>query len=231
MVLKLPVYKIQSTINEINFNNLQIIHICRPRLKNSYISISKNGNITLKTPKVSDIFIQDLLNKKESWIRKQLYVVEQNKSVQINMEDEVILFGEVCSIDVEEAKELRLYLEKVKTSNNKSVLKCYDNYYKFYAEQYLIPRVDYFANIMNVNYQEIKFRKMKGRWGSCSSRGIITLNTMLIKIEKDLIDYIVVHELAHLTHMNHSKKFHDLVEQYVSDAKDLNKKLRAIHLL
>jgi hypothetical protein len=231
MVLKLPEYKIQSIINEINFNNLQIVHICRARLKNSYISISKNGNITLKTPKVSNVFIQDLLNKKEAWIRKQLYIVEQNKSVQINIEDEVVLFGEVCSIDLEEAKQLRLYLEKVKISNNKNVLKCYDNYYKFYAEQYLIPRVDYFAKIMNLNYQEIKFKKMKSRWGSCSSSGIITLNTMLIKIEKELIDYIVVHELAHLTHMNHSKKFHDLVERYVLNAKELNKKLKTIHLL
>lgn len=231
MVLKLPEYKIQSIINEINFNNLQIVHICRPRLKNSYISINKNGNITLKTPKVSNVFIQNLLNKKEAWIRKQLCIVEQNKSVQINIEDEVVLFGEVCSIDVEEAKQLRLYLEKVKISNNKNVLRCYDNYYKFYAELYLVPRVDYFAKIMNLNYQEIKFKKMKSRWGSCSSKGTITLNTMLIKIEKELIDYIVVHELAHLTHMNHSKKFHDLVERYILNAKELNKKLRTIHLL
>ena len=83
---------------------------------------------------------------------------------------------------------------------------------------------------MNLDYSEIKFRKMKSRWGSCNSKGVITLNTQLIKIDKELIDYIIVHELAHLTHMNHSKRFHNLVELYIPNHKELNRKLKAIHL-
>ena len=122
-------------------------------------------------------------------------------------------------------------MNKVKVPNKNNILKCYDNFYKFYAKKYLIPRVDYFSDIMNLNYSEIKFRKMKSRWGSCSSKGVITLNSQLIKINKELVDYIIVHELAHLTHMNHSKKFHLLVNQYLPDSKILNQKLKTIHLL
>lgn len=179
---------------------------------------------------MSDIYIQDLLRKKEYWIRKQLLHVEQNPPLQINLEDEVLLFGEIYSIDTEEAEELRLYLEKLKKPNPNNILKCYDNFYKSYGEKYLIPRVEYFSSIMNLSYSEIKFKKMKSRWGSCSSKGVITLNTQLMRINKKLIDYIVVHELAHLTHMNHSKKFHSLVDMYMPDAKRLNKELKAIHL-
>ncbi|QOY53452.1 M48 family metallopeptidase [Candidatus Sulfurimonas baltica] len=217
--------------NEITFKDLNILHVCNPKLKNSYISICKKGFIKLKTPRVSDRFIQNLLSKKELWIRKQLLHVSQNKPLQINLEDEVLLFGEVYSIDAQEAKELRCYLEKLKKPDEKNVIKCYDNFYKLYASQYIVPKVEQFSKLMNLDYEEIKFKKMRSRWGSCSSKRVITLNTQLIKIDKELIDYIIVHELAHLTHMNHSRKFHDLVDMYISNAKDLNKRLKAIHLL
>ncbi len=180
---------------------------------------------------VSNEYIKELLRQKELWIRKQLLHVEKNPPILVNLEDEVMLFGDIYSVDVEEAKELREYLGRIKISSEKNILKCYDDFYKSYAIKYLIPRVDHFSNIMGLDYTEIKFRKMKSRWGSCSSNGVITLNTHLIKIDKELIDYIVVHELAHLRHMNHSKKFHDLVEQYMPDSKDLNRKLKDINLL
>ena len=87
-----------------------------------------------------------------------------------------------------------------------------------YSKEYLTKRVDFFAQIMGLRYSELKFRKMKSRWGSCNSNGVITLNKKLIKTPQDCIDYVVVHELAHLTHMNHSKKFHQLVKKYFPQA-------------
>jgi len=112
------------------------------------------------------MYIQELLSKKEIWIKKQLSVIEQNKPLKINLEDEVLLFGEVYSIDVDEAQELRLYIDKIRVVNKNSIHKCYDDFYKQYAKKHLIPRVDYFSKNMNLNYSEIKFRKMKSRWGS-----------------------------------------------------------------
>ncbi|MCK4737791.1 MAG: DUF45 domain-containing protein, partial [Sulfurimonas sp.] len=95
------------------------------------MAVNRSGIITLKTSKVSNNYIQELLTKKETWIRKQLLHVEQNPPIQINLEDEVLLFGEAYSIDIDEAKELRLYLNKVKVPNKNNILKCYDNFYKF----------------------------------------------------------------------------------------------------
>jgi hypothetical protein len=212
--------------SEIDFNNLKIVHIYKANLKNSYISVKKNGEIVLKTPAVSKKYIQNLLISREEWIRKQLKIVEKNSQIRVNLQDEVLLFGKIFSIDTDKAKELRTYLKKIDTTKIDNILRCYDKFYKFYAQNYIVPRVQYYSKIMDLTYSDIKFRKMRSRWGSCSSKGIITFNTELIKVEEKLIDYVVVHELAHLKHMNHSKKFHSLVNQYIPDSYELNQKLK-----
>lgn len=98
------------------------------------------------------------------------------------------------------------------------------------AKEYMSQRVDIFARKMGLEFNELKFRRMKRRWGSCSSKQSITLNLYLYNTSKKLIDYVIVHELAHLVHMNHSKEFHNIVEYYMSEAKDLEKELQKFHL-
>lgn len=206
------------------------MHLCKPNLKNSYISVKKDGAITLKTPKVSGTYIENLLLKKESWIRKQLKAAEENPPKTFNLQDEILLFGEILSIDSCEALELRESLCKIDTSNTKSVLKCYERYYSSYAKSYITQRAEHYSKEMSLEYSALKFRRMRSRWGSCSSKRVITFNTELIKIDKKLIDFVVVHELAHLEHMNHSKKFHDLVSRYTPNARALNQELKRLSL-
>lgn len=108
--------------------------------------------------------------------------------------------------------------------------------FKFLSEtekftlEYMKERVEYFSGVMNLEYSCLKFRKMKSRWGSCSSRKIITLNKELLKVDKELIDYVIVHELAHLKHMNHSKAFHSLVDSYLPSSKEYRKQLKSIRI-
>jgi len=212
------------------FKEFEVEHICRPKLKNSYISIKNSSKIVVKTPKVSDAFVQKLLYEKENWIRKQLLKFEENKAQTVNLEDEVLLFGHVISIDSNEAQFLRERLEKLKNINEKNILKSYDTFYKHLSNLYLTQRVKKFSSLMNLEYNALKFRKMRSRWGSCSSQKVITLNSELIKIKKELIDYVVVHELAHIVHMNHSRNFHAHVENYLPDAKTLRKELKNIQI-
>ena len=217
-------------MNKIFFKDLEIEHICKPSLKNSYIRVNRDSKVVLKTPKVTQSFINNLLEQKELWIRKALLKTAANKPMNVNLEDEVMLFGDVYSIDIDEAEKLRELLNRLRANNEKNILKCYDDFYKNYAKEHLTQRVEYFSKVMNLDYNEVKFRKMKSRWGSCSSKKVITLNSELIKIKKELIDYVVVHELAHLVHMNHSKSFHDLVEKYIVNSKKIRKELKSIAL-
>ncbi len=217
-------------MSEIIFKDLSVEHICKPRLKNSYISVTHNMKVILKTPRVSKFFIENLLLDKEKWIRKQLLKLSKSTIKKINLEDELLLFGEVFSIDIEDATYLRQKLNRLRKNSQINILKCYDDFYKHYSSEYLTPRVEYFAHKMNLKFNTLKFRKMRSRWGSCSSKRVITLNSELIKVKKELIDYVIVHELAHLVHMNHSKDFHSLVELYLPLSKALRKELRGVSL-
>jgi len=204
--------------------------IYAPKLKHSYIKVNHDSSIVIKTPYKQERYAVNFFHAKELWIRKQLHKNSLNQQPQVNLEDEVLIFGEIYSIDSNEAKYLQVKLHRLRTCEPKRVLSAYDDFYKYISREYLPQRVQYFANIMNLDYKVLKFRKMKSRWGSCSSSKEITLNTQLMKVQKELVDYVVVHELAHLVHMNHSKRFHELVEAYLPHSKTLRKRLKNIRL-
>jgi predicted metal-dependent hydrolase len=142
----------------------------------------------------------------------------------------VIIFGEIYSIDSDEALWLREKLIKISTDDTDKIIKAYNAFYFELAKEYLTQRVEHFSNIMKLEYSQIRFKKLKSRWGSCDSKKVITFNTQLIKVKKELIDYVVVHELAHIRHMNHSKEFHAHVEKYLPHSQSLRKTLKNIHL-
>lgn len=214
----------------LEFKGLKVELIYSKRLKHSYLRVNPDATLCVKTPSSSLEFVYSFLNDKESWIQKQLLRYEQHKPLQVNLEDEVLLFGEIHSIDSIEAGYLRQKLARAKTDTKEKIVLLYNDFYKHKSAEYLTKRVKYFSILMNLQYSALKFRKMKSRWGSCSSKKEITLNTELMKINKELIDYVVVHELSHLVYMNHSKAFHSLVEKYLPDAKKLRKELKNIIL-
>jgi predicted metal-dependent hydrolase len=102
---------------------------------------------------------------------------------------------------------------------------------ELHTKEYVIDRMVYFSQEMDLKYEQIKFRKMKSRWGSCSSKRSITLNTHLLKLPLEYVDYILVHELAHIKHMNHSKEFHALVEKFIPNQKEIRKKFKTVSVV
>ena len=77
---------------------------------------------------------------------------------------------------------------------------------------------------------EQSMRNQKTRWGSCSSNGNLNFNNRLLFVPEELVDYVVVHELAHRKEMNHSNAFWNVVEKYMPDYKECRKKLREYHI-
>lgn len=111
-------------------------------------------------------------------------------------------------------------------SEHPTALKEIRHFYKREAVNLLSERIRFWAEQMNLRPSQVKFREQRTRWGSCSSRKIINLNWRLIVFTQEIIDYVIVHELAHLEHMNHSDRFWSLVEKHISNYKDLVKSLK-----
>lgn len=91
----------------------------------------------------------------------------------------------------------------------------------------VIPeRVEYFAKVIGVTYGKITVRNQKTRWGSCSSKGNLNFNCLLMLAPPEVLDYVVVHELCHRKQMNHSKAFWLEVEKVLPDYKEVRKWLK-----
>jgi predicted metal-dependent hydrolase len=87
------------------------------------------------------------------------------------------------------------------------------------AKMVFAERVAHYAPLIGVDYAKITVRRQKMRWGSCSSKGNLNFNYRLMLAVPEVIDYVVVHEMCHLLHMNHSKEFWYSVEQILPDYK------------
>ncbi|MCR5451690.1 MAG: M48 family metallopeptidase [Lachnospiraceae bacterium] len=87
------------------------------------------------------------------------------------------------------------------------------------ALKYIPKRAEYFAEIIGVDYGRITIRNQRTRWGSCSSKGNLNFNCLLMLAPPEIIDYVVVHELCHRKEMNHSKAFWKEVEKILPDYK------------
>lgn len=98
------------------------------------------------------------------------------------------------------------------------------------AKQKIMEHVDYYARRMEIDYGSISMRNQKSRWGSCSSKGNLNFNYRLAYLPEELLDYVVVHELAHRRHMDHSAAFWEEVETYYPAYKKCRQMLNDISL-
>jgi predicted metal-dependent hydrolase len=93
------------------------------------------------------------------------------------------------------------------------------------ARERLTPRVAVIARAMGVNYSKVSIRRQRSRWGSCSARGTISLNCCLLFQRPEVVDYLIVHELTHVKHMNHSARFWQAVESHCALWRELDREL------
>ena len=197
---------------QIEFNGLALTHRINPRRKHSAIEIDCFGNVTLKTPRVSGAFVQKLLEEKFEWIVQTRKRCTQKEPVP---GEEILYFGRLEKI--EQIPKIALAIKRMRDKTPKKIQKAYDDFYKAEAKRYIPKRLRYYANKMELEYKEVRFRKMKRRWGSCSRDAVLTFNTRLMQKSHRFIDEVVVHELAHLVHFNHSKAFYKLIDRYLED--------------
>ena len=120
-----------------------------------------------------------------------------------------VLLNEIIDIDGLSEVEITgaVMLEKIKKFYTKS------------SKKITKERTEYYQNLLKVKPKSIEIVKVGGRWGSCTSEKNITYNFMITSLPMELIDYIIVHELCHLYHMNHERSFWRKVGSILPDYK------------
>lgn len=95
------------------------------------------------------------------------------------------------------------------------------------AKAVIPSRVEHYSNLMKISPTGIKITKAKKRFGSCNGKNSLCFSCYLMLYPNEAIDYVVVHELAHIKHHNHSKDFYSFISKYMPDYKDREKLLKA----
>ena len=101
-------------------------------------------------------------------------------------------------------REKKEQTEKIKKLNDGEICQCFET-----AKDVIEKKAEYFSSLIGVRYGRIKLKKMRTRWGSCSSEGNMNFNFLLALTPEYVLSGVVAHEVCHLKHMNHSRSFYD----------------------
>lgn len=107
-----------------------------------------------------------------------------------------------------------------------STEEAFENWLRKLAKKSLVERVYKIADNLGFKIGKVTIRGQKTRWGSCSTNGNLSFNYNLLRFRKEVIGYVIIHELCHLKEMNHSKKFWELVEGFCPNYKYLRRELK-----
>lgn len=198
--------------------------------KNISIKLDYNGEIIVYAPiGISYKYIENVILKKQKWI---ITNIEKIKNSYLNSTDNIIFLGNTYIPQIEKSENEKIEINGeyicIKTNNlNKEYLNTMlMKWYIIQANKILVNRITDLSRIYNLNASRVFIKNQKSRWGSCNSKREIRLNWRLILMPYSVMDYIIIHELCHLVHMNHSKAFWNLVENYMPNYKDSEKWLK-----
>lgn len=183
------------------------VKIIRSNRKTLAIQINPDLSVTVRAPiYASQREIGRILKEKEGWIQKHIEKIREQEAKRKEMYGEKGEYGKSAEREYLSNEEIHKLAEK--------------------ALEYIPKRVSYFAKQIGVTYGKITIRNQKTRWGSCSSKGNLNFNCLLMLTPPEVIDYVVVHELCHRKEMNHSGAFWAEVEKVLPDYKEQVKWLK-----
>jgi len=205
--------------------SIAIDKIIRSKRRTLSIEVHPQGEVIVRAPiRATKKDIHDFITDKLHWINKTLLRFKK-RSVTVTekhfISGEGFLFlGQSYVLQIIDENHSPFVFDEgfiITTAAQPRANVLLTNWYKEKAHELFHERLTYFAPLLGVNYQRMRLSSASKRWGSCSMRGNINLNWRLIMAPISIIDYVIVHELAHLREMNHSPRFWQLVSVILPD--------------
>jgi len=199
------------------------VEILKKGNKNTYVRVKEDLTIQVTTNHFATKHdIKNLLDRNQDFLRKTL----GKREIEKQKDDDFYFLGKKFDIVVVPIlKNIELDGNKLYVPD-KSLL---DKWLKKQTLTIFEERLKYNYDLFeeNIPYPHLRIRSMKTRWGVCNRKNlIVTINSKLIKETMDKIDYVIIHELSHLVHFNHSRDFWEVVDKYCPKYKRIRKDLR-----
>lgn len=191
------------------------IKVIKKPVKYLRLKVARNGDISLNLPlHTSEKFALEFLNKNLAWLRK---IKAKISTKPAKNENEVEFLGQTYTLNIDKNTTCVNIENSLITAPSKLEFRRFcDNKIK----ELLNASISHFAPLINRPINHISFKHMRTRWGSCNhKKGYINLNLNLIAKKREFIEYVVLHELAHLVYPHHKKEFYDLIESFMPDYK------------
>ncbi|MFW2378514.1 M48 family metallopeptidase [Aliarcobacter butzleri] len=189
---------------ELNEKQVTVKLVNKKNVKHCYIKVLKDDLIEIKSNIYFSLYdAKILVEKRKNWLENAIKKVSKNAL----LEDEFLYLGEV---------------KKLQDYNIKNL----DKFYKNEIEKILPNIVETFSKKMDLYPTSISYRKNKRTWGSCNFKNGLNFNILLMKFPLEIMQYVVIHELSHIKHKNHSKNFWNLVEKYCPNYKQIEKEFK-----
>ena len=184
------------------------------------ISIERDSSVLVRAPEgISTDKLDNIIEQKKLWIYEQSKEKKETSSPKMIKEfvngETVFYLGNRYTLDIVTSDEDFVEIDGrfiTCGSTREKAKEVFINWFLNKANETIPSRVDYYADRVGVDYKSISISALKYTWGSCSPSGALNFNWQLIKAPSYVIDYVIVHEVAHLLELNHTAKFWQIVK-------------------
>jgi len=216
------------------------MQIIRSRRKTLALYIQPDGQVLVRAPfRLPQSTIEAFVQDKAAWIRaKQDEIRRRSERCgrpagmphRFEQGERFLYLGESYPLVIVERQSQPVLFErtfKLKRAAQHQAQGTFENWYKAQAQVFFIRRLNELATQTDLHYAHLRLSNARTRWGSCSPTGTISLNWRLVMASVPVIDYVIIHELAHLKEKNHSARYWTLVEQLLPSYRPLRQWLKA----
>lgn len=212
--------------------------VIRSDRKTLSMQIGKDGTLIVRAPKrCSKAYIDEFVRKHEVWAVKNQArmqdIISARQEYRLSYGEHIPFCGNMLTVHLTSEKKLVLNMEnKTLTVPELPIEELKDSLYRLYKKagrEWLRQRLDYWSTVMNIPYGNMKIGSATKRWGSCTREGNINLSWLNFFAPVEVVDYLLVHELSHRAHFDHSPAFWAHVERYIPDYKARKKQMNAVY--
>lgn len=188
----------------------------------------RDGLVEVRTPYfVNHADVHQWVAEKAGWVHERLaeHELQAQEKPAIHHGGNILFLGQTRQLVMAWGKPAidengqQLVISHQPSTNIPALL---EKWLKSEAQHYLKERIGEIADLMNESgrISGIQFRKTRSKWGHCTSKGVLQFNWLVIMAPPEVIDYLIIHEISHLQHMNHSRDFWQRVAQFCPDYKN-----------